>query len=130
MESGVFWLIFQTGRRTGAEEEKQFRLHECRWPTLFTVSLFHNTARVPFAALYISRPDCRSGNLRLGFRFKNSNAEIGVSEAHIFPQFALTGSGGRFFGRSSHFSSLIASHHGTWKSGATSPASQFTLMIE
>src|SRR4051812_27764584 len=75
-------------------------------------------------------PDCRSGKLRLGFRFKNSNAEIGVSEAHIFPQFALTGSGGRFFGRSSHFSSVMASHLGTWKSGATSPASQFILMIE
>jgi len=47
-----------------------------------------------------------------------SNAEIGVAKAQFFPQVALTGSGGGSFGRSSAFSSLMASRVGIWSYGA------------
>ena len=47
-----------------------------------------------------------------------SNAEIGVAKAQFFPQIALTGSGGGSFGRSSAFSSLMASQVGIWSYGA------------
>jgi multidrug efflux system outer membrane protein len=47
-----------------------------------------------------------------------SNAQVGVAKAQFFPQFALTGSGGGSFGRSSLFSSLMASQVGIWSYGA------------
>jgi outer membrane protein, multidrug efflux system len=60
------------------------------------------------------RPDIREAEQIL----VASNAEIGVAKAQFFPQIALTGSGGGSFGRSSAFSSLMASQIGIWSYGA------------
>jgi len=60
------------------------------------------------------RPDIREAEQTL----IASNAEIGVAKAQFFPQIALTGSGGGSFGRSSAFSSLMASQVGIWSYGA------------
>jgi multidrug efflux system outer membrane protein len=60
------------------------------------------------------RPDIREAEQFL----IASNAEIGVAKAQFFPQIALTGSGGGSFGRSSAFSSLVASQVGIWTYGA------------
>jgi outer membrane protein, multidrug efflux system len=60
------------------------------------------------------RPDIREAEQIL----IASNAEIGVAKAQFFPQIALTGSGGGSFGRSSAFSSLMASDVGIWSYGA------------
>lgn len=60
------------------------------------------------------RPDIREAEQIL----IASNAQIGVAKAQFFPQIALTGSGGGSFGRSSAFSSLMASHAGIWSYGA------------
>jgi multidrug efflux system outer membrane protein len=60
------------------------------------------------------RPDIREAEQILIV----SNAEIGVAKAQFFPQIALTGSGGGSFGRSSTFSSLMASQVGIWSYGA------------
>jgi outer membrane protein, multidrug efflux system len=60
------------------------------------------------------RPDIREAEQIL----VASNAEIGVAKAQFFPQIALTGSGGGSFGRSSAFSSLMASQVGIWSYGA------------
>jgi multidrug efflux system outer membrane protein len=60
------------------------------------------------------RPDIREAEQIL----IASNAEVGVAKAQFFPQIALTGSGGGSFGRSSAFSSLMASQIGIWSYGA------------
>jgi outer membrane protein, multidrug efflux system len=60
------------------------------------------------------RPDIREAEQIL----IASNAEIGVAKAQFFPQIALTGSGGGSFGRSSAFSSLMASQIGIWSYGS------------
>lgn len=60
------------------------------------------------------RPDIREAEQIL----IASNAEIGAAKAQFFPQIALTGSGGGSFGRSSAFSSLMASQVGIWSYGA------------
>jgi len=60
------------------------------------------------------RPDIREAEQIL----IASNAQIGVAKAQFFPQIALTGSGGGSFGRSSVFSSLVASQIGIWSYGA------------
>jgi len=60
------------------------------------------------------RPDIREAEQIL----VASNAEVGVAKAQFFPQIALTGSGGGSFGRSSAFSSLMASQVGIWSYGA------------
>ena len=60
------------------------------------------------------RPDIREAEQIL----IASNAEIGVAKAQFFPQIALTGSAGGSFGRSSAFSSLMASQVGIWSYGA------------
>ncbi len=60
------------------------------------------------------RPDIREAEQLL----IASNADIGVAKAQFFPQIALTGSGGGSFGRSSAFSSLMASQIGIWSYGA------------
>lgn len=60
------------------------------------------------------RPDIREAEAIL----IASNAEIGVAKAQFFPQIALTGTGGGSFGRSSAFSSLMASQVGIWSYGA------------
>jgi multidrug efflux system outer membrane protein len=59
------------------------------------------------------RPDIREAEQIL----VASNAQIGVAKAQFFPQIALTGSGGGSFGRSSAFSSLVASQVGIWSYG-------------
>ncbi|HEV2728724.1 MAG TPA: efflux transporter outer membrane subunit [Terriglobales bacterium] len=60
------------------------------------------------------RPDIRDAEQIL----IASNAAVGVAKAQFFPQIALTGSGGGSFGRSSAFSSLMASQLGIWSYGA------------
>jgi len=60
------------------------------------------------------RPDIRQAEAIL----IASNAEIGVAKAQFFPQIALTGSGGGAFGRSSAFSSFMATQLGVWSYGA------------
>jgi outer membrane protein, multidrug efflux system len=66
------------------------------------------------SALIERRPDIREAEQVL----VATNAEIGVAKAEFFPQIALTGSGGGTFGRSSAFSSLMATHLGVWTYGA------------
>ena len=66
------------------------------------------------SSLIERRPDIREAEQIL----IASNAEIGVAKAQFFPQIALTGSGGGSFGRSSVFSSLMASQVGIWSYGA------------
>jgi multidrug efflux system outer membrane protein len=68
------------------------------------------------------RPDIREAEQIL----IASNAEIGVAKAQFFPQIALTGSGGGSFGRSSAFSSLMASQVGIWSYGAQVSQPVFT----
>ena len=60
------------------------------------------------------RPDIREAEQIL----VASNAEIGVAKAQFFPHIALSGAGGGSFGRSSAFSSLMASQIGIWSYGA------------
>lgn len=60
------------------------------------------------------RPDIRDAEQIL----IASNAEIGVAKAQFFPQISLTGSGGGSFGRTSAFSSLMASQVSIWSYGA------------
>jgi multidrug efflux system outer membrane protein len=60
------------------------------------------------------RPDIREAEQIL----IASNAQVGVAKAQFFPQITLTGSGGGSFGRSSVFSSLMASQVGIWTYGA------------
>ena len=68
------------------------------------------------------RPDIREAEQIL----RASNAEIGVAKAQFFPQIALTGSGGGSFGRSSAFSSLMASQVGIWSYAAQVSQPVFT----
>ena len=68
------------------------------------------------------RPDIREAEQIL----VASNAEIGVAKAQFFPQIGLTGSGGGSFGRSSAFSSLMASQVGIWSYGAQVSQPVFT----
>jgi multidrug efflux system outer membrane protein len=60
------------------------------------------------------RPDIREAEQNL----VAANAEIGVAKAAFFPQISLTGAGGGSFGRSSAFSSLMATQLGIWSYGA------------
>jgi len=66
------------------------------------------------SSLIERRPDIRGAEQVL----VSANAEIGVAKAQFFPQIVLTGSGGGSFGRSSAFSSLMASRVGIWSYGA------------
>lgn len=66
------------------------------------------------SSLLERRPDIREAEQTL----IAANAEIGVAKAEFFPQVALTGSGGGAFGRSSAFSSLMATQLGIWSYGA------------
>ncbi len=66
------------------------------------------------SSLLERRPDIRQSEQIL----IASNAEIGVAKAQFFPQFALTGSGGGAFGRSSLFSGLMSSQAGIYGYGA------------
>ena len=66
------------------------------------------------SSLIERRPDIREAEQIL----IASNAEVGVAKAQFFPQIALTGSGGGSFGRSSTFSSIMASQIGIWSYGA------------
>ena len=68
------------------------------------------------------RPDIREAEQIL----IASNAQIGVAKAQFFPQIALTGSGGGSFGRSSVFSSLMASQIGIWSYGTQVSQPVFT----
>ena len=72
---------------------------------------------VPFglpSSILERRPDVREAEQIL----IASNAQIGVAKAQFLPEIALTGSGGGSFGRSSVFSSLMASQIGIWSYGA------------
>ena len=60
------------------------------------------------------RPDIREAEQIL----VAANADIGVAKAQFFPQISLTGSAGGSFGRSSAFSSLMATQLGVWSYGA------------
>ena len=60
------------------------------------------------------RPDIREAEQIL----VAANANIGVAKAEFFPQISLTGSGGGSFGRSTAFSSLMATQLGIWSYGA------------
>jgi multidrug efflux system outer membrane protein len=60
------------------------------------------------------RPDIREAEQIL----IAANADIGVAKAQFFPQISLTGSAGGSFGRSSAFSSLMATQLGVWSYGA------------
>ncbi len=60
------------------------------------------------------RPDIREAEQIL----IAANADIGVAKAQFFPQISLTGSAGGSFGRSSAFSSLMATQLGIWSYGA------------
>jgi len=60
------------------------------------------------------RPDIREAEQNL----IAANANIGVAKAQFFPQISLTGSSGGSFGRSSAFSSLMATQLGIWSYGA------------
>ena len=66
------------------------------------------------SSLLERRPDIREVEQNL----IAANAEIGVAKAQFFPQISLTGSGGGAFGRSSAFSSLMATQLGIWSYGA------------
>jgi outer membrane protein, multidrug efflux system len=66
------------------------------------------------SSLIERRPDIREAEQML----VATNAEIGVAKAEFFPQISLTGSGGGTFGRSSAFSSLMATQLGIWSYGA------------
>lgn len=66
------------------------------------------------SSLLERRPDIREAEQNL----VAANAEIGVAKAQFFPQISLTGSGGGAFGRSSAFSSLMATQLGIWSYGA------------
>jgi len=66
------------------------------------------------SSLIERRPDIREAEQNL----VAANAEIGVAKAAFFPQISLTGSGGGAFGRSSAFSSLMATQLGIWSYGA------------
>ena len=66
------------------------------------------------SSLLERRPDIREAEQQL----MAANAEIGVAKAQLFPQISLTGSGGGAFGRSTAFSSLMATHLGIWSYGA------------
>ena len=74
------------------------------------------------SALIERRPDIRAQEQVL----IATNANIGVAKAEFFPQIALTGSGGGAFGRSSAFSSLMATHAGIWSYGAQVSQPVFT----
>jgi outer membrane protein, multidrug efflux system len=60
------------------------------------------------------RPDIREAEQIL----IAANANIGVAKAQFFPQISLTGGGGGSVGRSSAFSSLMATQVGIWSYGA------------
>ncbi len=60
------------------------------------------------------RPDIREAEQIL----VAANADIGVAKAQFFPQISLTGGGGGAFGRSSAFSTLMATQLGIWSYGA------------
>lgn len=66
------------------------------------------------SSIIARRPDIREAEQLL----VAANAEVGVAKAEFFPQIALTGSGGGTFGRSSAFSSLMATQTGIWSYGA------------
>jgi outer membrane protein, multidrug efflux system len=65
------------------------------------------------SSLLECRPDIREAQQHL----IAANAEVGVAKAQFFPQISLTGSGGGAFGRSSAFSSLMATQLGIWSYG-------------
>ena len=68
------------------------------------------------------RPDIREAEQIL----VAANADIGVAKAQFFPQISLTGSAGGAFGRSSAFSSLMATKLGIWSYGAQVSQPVFT----
>ncbi len=74
------------------------------------------------SSLLARRPDIRQAEQVL----IAANAQIGVAKAAFFPQISLTGSGGGAFGRSSSFSSLMASQNPIWSYGASVAQPIFT----
>jgi multidrug efflux system outer membrane protein len=74
------------------------------------------------SSLLERRPDIREAEQLL----VSANAEIGVAKAAFFPQISLTGAGGGVFGRSSSFSSLMASQVGIWSYGVNVSQPIFT----